>query len=91
MFSGCTSLVNAPELPATTLISYCYSQMFYNCKALKYIKAMFTTTPGASYLSGWVSNVYFSGTFVKNSKATWSNTFGVNGIPSGWTVELADA
>ena len=31
MFSGCTSLVNAPELPATTLSESCYNSMFYGC------------------------------------------------------------
>jgi hypothetical protein len=37
----------------------------------------------------WVKGVASSGTFVKNSAATWDVT-GVNGIPSGWTVETAD-
>jgi hypothetical protein len=34
MFRGCTSLVNAPELPATTLVTYCYGYMFQNCTSL---------------------------------------------------------
>ena len=34
MFDGCTSLVNAPALPATTLVDYCYDGMFYNCTSL---------------------------------------------------------
>lgn len=34
MFSGCTNLVNAPELPATTVEGYCYRNMFYNCTSL---------------------------------------------------------
>ena len=34
MFSGCTSLTQAPELPATTLANYCYHQMFYGCTSL---------------------------------------------------------
>lgn len=34
LFSGCTSLTQAPELPATTLSPYCYSYMFYNCNKL---------------------------------------------------------
>ena len=34
MFQSCTSLIQAPELPATTLVAYCYSYMFYNCTAL---------------------------------------------------------
>ena len=34
MFSGCTSLTSAPELPATTLKDYCYYYMFYGCSRL---------------------------------------------------------
>ena len=90
MFQGCTSLVNAPALPATTLTESCYQYMFYGCTSLNYIKAMFTTTPSASYTYNWVSGVSPTGTFVKNSAATWDVT-GVNGVPEGWTVELADA
>ena len=35
LFSGCDKLVTPPELPATTLQSYCYSRTFANCTALK--------------------------------------------------------
>ena len=34
MFSGCTALTMAPELPATTLSSDCYNSMFKNCTGL---------------------------------------------------------
>ena len=34
MFQGCTSLVSAKSLPATTLASGCYSSMFYGCSSL---------------------------------------------------------
>ena len=34
MFSGCTSLTTAPELPSTTLANYCYSSMFSGCTSL---------------------------------------------------------
>ena len=86
MFSDCTSLVAAPELPATTLVTSCYNNMFNGCTNLNYIKAMFTTTPSSSYTNNWVKNVASSGTFVKNSAATW-NVSGVNGVPTGWTIE----
>ena len=88
MFQGCTSLTTAPELLATTLTAYCYGGMFQGCTNLNYIKAMFTTTPSNTYTQNWVSGVASSGTFVKNSAATWTTT-GVNGIPEGWTVETA--
>ena len=35
MFNGCSSLVTAPALPATTLTSNCYQAMFYGCTKIK--------------------------------------------------------
>ena len=35
LFEGCTSLLSAPELPATKMEKGCYSQMFSGCTALK--------------------------------------------------------
>lgn len=35
MFIGCTSLTQAPALPATTMANNCYSYMFYSCTSLK--------------------------------------------------------
>ena len=90
MFHGCKSLVTAPALLATTLVSNCYQYMFENCSKLNYIKALFTTTPSTSYTQNWVSGVASSGTFVKNSSASWTTT-GVNGIPSGWTIQTASS
>ena len=88
MFSNCTSLVTAPVLPATTLVDGCYTYMFYGCSKLNYIKALFTSTPSATYTQNWVDSVSSTGTFVKNANATW-NVTGVNGIPAGWTVQTA--
>ena len=90
MFKNCTSLTTAPVLPATLLKSRCYRYMFQGCTNLNYIKAMFTTIPGTDYTKDWVSGVASSGTFVKNTAATW-NVTGVDGVPTGWTVETATA
>lgn len=90
MFNNCTSLTTAPVLPATTLADGCYNYMFAGCTSLNYIKAMFTTTPSAINTGDWVNDVASTGTFVKNSTATW-NVTGVHGVPSGWTVETASA
>ena len=69
--------------------------MFQNCSKLNYIKAMFTTDPGSSnstnqarYTYNWVSGVASSGTFVKNSSASWNRT-GAHAVPSGWTTQTA--
>ena len=85
MFRGCTSLTTAPELPALNLVYECYDSMFDGCTKLNYIKAMFVTKPGTDYTYNWVRGVASSGTFVKNSEATWNFT-GTSGIPTGWTV-----
>lgn len=84
MFNECTSLVQAPELPATTLVRECYRQMFGFCSNLNYVKAMFTSIAYAS-VSNWLFRVSETGTFVKNSAATWTNE--QVGIPTGWTVQ----
>ena len=34
MFRKCTSLIQAPDLPATKLSRYCYYSMFYDCTSL---------------------------------------------------------
>ena len=85
MFYGCINLVEGPKLFSKTLKSYAYDSMFYNCSKLNYVEAYFTTTPGTNYTSNWMYGVQTtSGTFVKNSAATW-NVTGVNGIPTNWT------
>ena len=89
MFSGCTSLVEAPELPATTLADFCYFRMFHGCSNLNYVKALFETTPSETYTNSWLSGVSSTGTFVKSKNATW-DVKGPNGIPEGWTVQIAE-
>jgi hypothetical protein len=90
MFYNCKNLTTAPVLPAETLVTNCYYRMFYFCSNLNYIKAMFTTTPSTTYCNGWVNKVASSGTFVKNSAASW-NVTGTSGVPSGWTVQTASS
>lgn len=86
MFANCTSLQEAPYLPATTLYQYCYQGMFRYCTSLNKIQYMSLTAPSSTYTNNWVEDVPSGGTFYKNANATWSNTFGVSAIPSGWTV-----
>ena len=90
MFYNCTSLTSAPQLLATTLANSCYDSMFRGCTSLNYIKAMFTTTPSSTYTENWVNGVAASGTYVKNSAASYT-TRGASAIPNGWTVETASA
>ena len=90
MFYDCKSLTTAPVLPATKLATSCYKYMFNGCSKLNYIKAMTITTPSGPYTDSWVSGVSKTGTFVKNAAAKW-NVTGNNGVPTGWTVEMATA
>ena len=86
-FQYCSNLTNTPLLPATTLVSNCYLEMFKGCTNLNHIEALFTTTPSSSYMSNWVSGVTNSGTFYKNSEATWTSSCGTSTYPCNWTVE----
>ena len=87
MFQDCTSLTTAPELPATTLTNNCYNYMFNGCSKLNYVKAMFTSKSTYYDTNMWLYNVSSTGTFVKNSAATWTNDEAE--IPTGWTVQTA--
>ena len=44
MFSSCSSLTQAPALPATTLENSCYKSMFYGCTSLTQAPALPATT-----------------------------------------------
>ena len=89
MFSGCTSLSTAPALPATQLAPYCYMNMFNGCNQLNYVKMMATDISSFGNLTviTWLYRVAPTGTFVKNSAATWDES---KVIPSGWTVQTAE-
>ena len=52
MFRDCTSLTQAPELPATTLANYCYQAMFYGCTSLTQAPELpATTLAGSCYVN----------------------------------------
>ena len=86
MFQGCTGLTSAPELPATTLASNCYRSMFNGCTNLSLIKVHFTAWE--TQTNTWVSNVSPTGTFYKPSALP--EEYGMNRIPTGWTVMNID-
>ena len=85
MFGGCRLLVTAPALPATTLVEGCYDSMFWGCNILNYVKSRATNITATNALTGWLSGVSSSGTFVKPVGVSYVT--GDSGIPSGWTVE----
>ena len=101
MFYECTSLTDAPELPATTLAdgngdngNGCYAFMFRGCSSLNHIKVAFTDWDSDAatanlYCNGWVQNVANSGTF--ECPSALPTTTGSSYIPTGWTVVNTDS
>ena len=84
MFMSCTSLAEAPALPAETLVQGCYELMFSNCTFLSKITMLATDISASNCLEKWVNAVAANGTITKAASATLPE--GVNGIPTGWTV-----
>ena len=87
LFLDCASLIQAPELPATTLMNNCYDSMFYNCTSLNYIKCLATNRSAEKCTFDWVKGVTTTGNFYKSPSATWET--GTSGIPTGWTSHNA--
>ncbi len=86
MFHYCTSLTTAPDLMAQTLEINCYFQMFDGCSNLNSVTCLATDISAASCTSNWLRDVAQTGTFTKDQyMSSW--TTGIDGIPSGWTVE----
>ena len=90
MFYQCTNIVKAPDLPATTVLNNSYAGMFRGCSSLNYIKCLATDISASQSTYNFTDGVAATGTFVKDSTMlSW--TTGVNGIPSGWTVQTASS
>ena len=84
MFYGCTSLVNAPELPATITADSCYNSMFYKCTSLKTVRCK-AKVKAIDSTYQWLWYVAASGTFYGHSEYGYSS--GASGIPTTWTFE----
>lgn len=77
MFSNCTSLTSAPELPATSTSGEAYFSMFYNCKSLITAPEL----PATSF--GW--NAYanmFNGCTNLQSVTTYCVNWNISYTPS---------
>ena len=86
MFWGCTGLTAAPDLPATSLVESCYSQMFESCSNLRSITCLATTT-ATNATKDWLKNARNNAdcTFTYDASATfWTGD--QSGIPSKWTL-----
>lgn len=76
MFYGCTSLTEAPELPATKLAEECYGEMF-GYSGLK-------KAPELPATAGWAAGVPSEGLF--ECPEGLELKYGAGYIPSGWST-----
>ena len=58
LFLDCTSLIQAPELPATTLSNNCYENMFRGCRSLTHAPELPATTLAEYCYSNMFENCY---------------------------------
>lgn len=81
MFSGNSQLRRAPKLPATTLATNCYRDMFVGCTALTYVNMQALDISASNCLTEWLpAATMLNLEFHRNPGATWW-VVGKNGIP----------
>lgn len=92
MFRDCKIHNVNVYLPATVLTEGCYLDLFaqYNLSTIEKITITCLATDISAYgcTKGWLTGIATTGTFVKHPNTTWPT--GVDGIPTGWTVQDAD-
>lgn len=88
MFSQCTSMKNAPALPATALATRCYYEMFSGSSQLSSVEVGFTSFSDVSYTSYWLMNVAAEGVFKCPAELGTNETItrGESNCPADWTV-----
>ena len=74
LFEGCTSLVKAPVLPATTLAPSCYRDMFNGCTSLTKAPEL----PATTLTSVCYSNMFSGCTSLVNAPALPATTLSFN-------------
>ena len=88
MFYQNSNLVEGPVLPALTLASQCYYEIFRGCNKMNKITCLATDISASGCVTRFSQATASSGTFVKHPDMNdW--TTGVSGIPGNWTVEDA--
>ena len=86
MFSGCTSLTEAPELPATKLAEMCYLEMFKGCTNLNYIKVgVLTLDNNFDATKDWVDGIDGKGTFIFPCGSKYDK-HGASEVPTNFTI-----
>ena len=74
LFRNCTSLTQAPELPATSLTIYCYDAMFLGCTSLTQVPTLPATT---------LANFCYDGMFARCTSLTQAPELPVTTLVSG--------
>ena len=74
LFANCTSLTQAPELPATTLTDSCYLSMFMGCYSLKQAPEL----PATTLLNGCYQYMFEGSLELTNSPTLSATTFAKN-------------
>ena len=78
MFGDCTSLTQAPALPATTLASDCYHYMFANCSSLTQAPAL----PATTLAQSCYENMFVNCTSLTQAPAIKTYTPGLHAFDS---------
>lgn len=72
------------ELKIGTLVSSCYSHLFYNCRKINNVKLLATDVSATNCLQNWLYGVASTGTLT--ATAGLNLPVGVNGKPTNWTL-----
>ena len=93
MFSACTNLTQAPELPATTLASNCYRFMFSSCKSLTAAPELPATTLGEScyhYMFFYCTSLKISTTQSSEYPTVWRipSSGTISSEPLKWNIDM---
>lgn len=95
MFAGCTSLVNAPKLTATTLGRECYAKMFMGCTSLRTAPELLATTLANGCYNGMFYNCsnlnYIKAMFTTRPSDTYTQNWVYNVASTGTFVKNAAA
>ena len=84
---GCTSLTQAPELPATTLTEFCYCGMFNGCTSLEIAPFL----PATVLVDNCYSSMFYGCTSLKRIKMNASSgEFGAGMFYGCTSLELVD-
>lgn len=84
MFSGCTSLTSAPELPATSLNQHCYREMFNNCTSLTSAPELPATT-----LASNCYYIIFNGCRALQSIKCLATDISANNCTMSWVYDVS--